>query len=199
MQDTIIITPNVARIYNAFLDRSKTLAANREAVIEVQKVMPNVLKVAKENRSFLHRCVRYILGHGIKQFIDVSSGFITEDNVHELVQEIDPAIKIVYVDRNLKVIEEGSKLLATNRIATIIYADIRKPEDVFNHPDLSGLIDFAEPVGILIICITCFFKDIELPHIMSAIESTICDGSYVALTYDTLDSHLAEKDNIAEV
>jgi hypothetical protein len=103
------------------------------------------------------------------------------------------------VDRNPIVFKEGSKLLATNRTATIICADIREPEDVFKYPDLSRLIDFIEPIGILIMCITYFLTDIKLTYIMSAIQSTICDGSYIALIYNILDSHLTEKDNITEV
>ncbi|KAB2099606.1 hypothetical protein AG0111_0g12075 [Alternaria gaisen] len=199
MHDTRVTTPNVAGIYNAFLDGKASSAADQETAIEIQKVMPDVLRVAEENRSFLRRCVRYMLGHGIKQFIDIGSGFITNDNIHELAQVIDPAAKIVYVDRNPMVVEEGSKLLATIGTATIICADIREPDDVLKHPDLSHLIDFAEPVGILMMCVACFLTDTELTHIMSSIQSTICDGSHVALTHDTLDSHPMEKENIAEV
>ncbi|KAE9969423.1 hypothetical protein EG328_006871 [Venturia inaequalis] len=199
MHGTRVITPNVAGIYNAFLDGNNSSTADKEAAIEVQKAMPDVLKVAEENRSFLRRCVRYMLGRGIKQFIDIGSGYITKDNIHELAQLIEPAAKIVYVDRDPMVVEEGSKLLVTNGTATIICADIREPNDVFKHPDVSGLIDFAEPVGILMMCVACFLTDTELTHIMSSVQSTICDDSYIALTHDTLDSHPTEEENIADV
>lgn len=63
--------------------------------------MPDVLRAAEEKRSFLRRCLRYMLGHGIKQFIDIGFGNITKDNIHKLAQVIEPAAKIVYVDRNL--------------------------------------------------------------------------------------------------
>lgn len=68
--------------------------------------------------------------------------------------------KIVYVDRNPLVVEEGTKLLATNETSTIICADIRKPDGVLKHADLSHFIDFVETVRI------CFLMDIELTHIM---------------------------------
>lgn len=97
------------------------------------------------------------------------------------------------------VVKEGRKLLATNGTATIICADIREPNDVFKYPDLSGLIDFAEPVGILIMCVAYFLTDIELTYIMLSIQSTIYDDSYVALIYGTLNSYLTEKENITEV
>lgn len=196
---TLVATPTVAGIYNAFLDGKNCSDAGRGAAIEVQKAMPDVMKVAEENRSFLRRCVRYMLGHGIKQFIDIGCGYITNDNIHELAQEIDPVAKIVYVDRDPMVVEEGNKLLAGNGTATIICADIREPTDVLKHPDLGHLIDFTEPVGVLMMCVACFLTDTELTHIMSSIQSTICDGSFVALTHDTLDSHPMEKENMADV
>ena len=64
------------------------------------------------------------------------------------------------------VVKEGNKLLTANGTATIIYANIHEPKDILNHPDLSRLIDFIKPVGILIIYIACFLMDIELIHIM---------------------------------
>ncbi len=48
-------------------------------------------------------------------------------------------------------------------------------------------------------CVACFFTDTEISYIMSAIRSAICEGSYVAATYDTLDGHKDEKDKIARV
>lgn len=65
MHDTRVATPNVTGISNTFLD-SNGSTADKETVIKVQKAMPDVMRVIEENRSFLRRCVRYMLGHGIK-------------------------------------------------------------------------------------------------------------------------------------
>ena len=161
--------------------------------------MFNILRVAEENHSFLHHYIRYIFGYRIKQFINISSSYITKDNIYKLAQRIELAAKIIYVNQNLIVVKEGNKLLTTNGVAIIIYTNIRELNDVFKHPDLSSLIDFAEPVGVLIIYITYFLTDIELTHIILSIRSTICDGSYVTLIHNTLDSHLIENENIADI
>src|SRR5947207_2472425 len=47
--------------------------------------------------------------------------------------------------------------------------------------------------------LACFFTDSEIAHIMSAIQSTICDGSYIAVTHDTQDGHEDEREKIAKV
>jgi hypothetical protein len=140
-----------------------------------------------------------MLGQRIKQFVNIGSGFLTSNNIHVLAHSVDPMAKVIHVDVNLAVVEQGKKLLATNGTTTIICADIRQPQDVLENPDLTRLIDFSQPVGILMMCIACFFTDSEITHIMSAIQSTICDGSYIAVTHDTLDGHEDEKEMIAKV
>ncbi|KAH8726688.1 S-adenosyl methyltransferase-domain-containing protein [Phaeosphaeriaceae sp. PMI808] len=96
MHDTRVTKPNVAGIYNAFLNGNTSSAADRETAIEVQKAIPDVLGAAEENRSFLRRCIRYMLGHGIKQFIDIGPGFITDDDIHELtMSDVDGSVPYV--------------------------------------------------------------------------------------------------------
>src|SRR6266480_2711168 len=190
--------PSVAGMYNVYFDGTNSSTADKEAVIKVQKVMPDIFNVAKENRSFSRRSFRYMLGQQIKQFIDIGSGFLTTDNTHKLVHSVDPIAKVVYVDINQAVVEHGNKLLATNGATngttTIICADIRQAQDVLKNPDLTRFIDFSQPVGILMMCVACFFTDSEIAHIMSAIQSTICDGSYIAVTHDTQDGHEDERE-----
>jgi hypothetical protein len=160
--------------------------------------MPDISNTIKENRSFLYRCIVYMLHRGVRQFIDIGSGFIIDEDIHDLVHAFDPKAKMVYVDRNPAVIDQGNKQLAANKSATIICADIREARDVFQNSDLTTLIDFSKPVGITMTCITCFFKDSDLSSIMSVIQSTICDGSYIAVTQETLDGHDGETVAIAK-
>ena len=195
---------SVARIYNTLLDGSNGSTADRKAVVEVQEAMPDAANAVKENRSFIRRVVRYMIGQGINQFIDIGSGFLTDDSIHALAaNSIDPAmsVNVVYVDRDPAVVEEGNKFLGAIKTATIICADIRQPQDVFTNPDLTHLIDFSQPVGILMMFVACFLEDKEIVRVMSFIRSTICDGSYVAVTHDTLDGHedRSEKEKITKV
>lgn len=136
-------------MHNAYLNGTNHSAADQEAVVEVQKAIPDVFYAARENHSFLSRCVRYMLGQRIKQFIEVGRGFLISDNIHELVQSVDPVARIVYVDGDPVVVEHGSKHLATNGTTTIICANIRQPQDILNNSKLACFIDFLEPVGIL--------------------------------------------------
>ena len=166
---TATTDPGAAGIHDRVLDGMKTFDKNTEAALAAQKTNSDASHLAKENRSFLRRCIRYMLGHGIRQFIDIGSGHITINNIYELAHSVDPATKIVYVDRDPAVVKNGRRVLATIETSAIICGDIREPDDVLKQSDLSRIIDFSKPVGILMVRVACFFTDSELARIMMAI------------------------------
>ena len=59
-------TPNVARIYDYLLGGKDNFAADREAAEQLIAVIPDVAAIARDNRSFLGRAVRYLAGTGIR-------------------------------------------------------------------------------------------------------------------------------------
>ena len=47
------------------------------------------------------RAVQYLAGEqGIRQFLDIGTGLPTNDNTHQIAQEIAPESRIVYVDND---------------------------------------------------------------------------------------------------
>ncbi|KAJ6143956.1 hypothetical protein N7471_003409 [Penicillium samsonianum] len=191
--------PSVARMYDFYLGGTSSRAIDRDAVAEVAKAMPDCFDLCLENRSFLRRAVRYMASQGVTQFVDIGSGLPTVSNTHEIAQSINPDAKVLYVDMDPAVLELGQKLLAPNKSTAIICADIRNPHEVFAHPDFNRLIDSTKPIGILMMCVACFFTEPEISSIMGDIRSVICEDSYVAVTHDTLDGHRNEKEKIARV
>jgi len=192
--------PSIAGMYNHYLGGSNNSAVDRDAAKEVQEAMPDASNLAKENRSYLRRCIGYMYACGIRQFIDIGSGHPTDGNTHEIIHSVAPLAKVVYVDIDPTVVEYWKgRLSAVNNTTTIIYGDIRKTQEVLDNPELARFINFKEPVGVLMMCVACFFTEAEITTVMSTIRSAICDGSYVAVTHDTLDSHKHEKDKITKV
>ena len=193
-------TPSIAGMYNYYLGGSNNSAVDRDAAKEVQKAMPDASNLAKENRSYLRRCIGYMYGCGIRQFIDIGSGHPTDGNTHEIVHSVAPRAKVVYVDIDPTVVEYWkSQLSAASGTTTTICGDIRKTQEVLGNSELARYINFKEPVGILMMCVACFFTEADITTVMSTIRSTICDGSYVAVTHDTLDGHKHDRDKIARV
>src|SRR5271157_5559249 len=96
-----ITRPNVARIYDYLLGGKDNFATDREAAIRLIAAIPDVAEIARDNRSFLGRVVRYLaIKGGIRQFLDLGSGLPTQANVHELAQGVAPDARVVYVDND---------------------------------------------------------------------------------------------------
>ncbi|GAA3207586.1 SAM-dependent methyltransferase [Streptomyces sp. XM83C] len=142
--------PTAARMYDYYLGGKDNYAADRAAVEELDKVVPSTRALALNNRRFLQRVVRTIAeDHGIRQFLDHGSGLPTQDNVHQVAQRVDPSAHVVYVDNDPMVLVHGRALLEQDERTTVIHADMRDTDGIFEHPDTRRLIDFSQPVAVL--------------------------------------------------
>ena len=96
---------------------------------------PNTRAVARANRAFLGRSVRFLAGQaGIRQFLDIGSGIPTKDNVHEVAQDTAPGSRVVYVDNDDVAVAHSRLILQDNPDAAIIQADLREPGKILADP-----------------------------------------------------------------
>ncbi|MFG1703743.1 SAM-dependent methyltransferase [Nonomuraea sp. M3C6] len=187
-----VTRPSVARMYDYYLGGKDNFEIDREAVGRVEKAMPEIRQLAQENRAFLRRAVRYMARQGIRQFIDIGSGLPTVGNTHEIAQEIVPDARVVYVDNDPVVLQHGRAILATDVNTTVAAADMRHPAEVLGHPETVKLIDFHEPVGVLMIAMTHFLTMDERPSIMGHLRDALPSGSHLTATHVTRDGHSAD-------
>ena len=181
--------PTAARAYGWLLGSKDNFAIDREFALKTLEAFPEALDVARQNRQFLYRAVRFLTEEaGIEQFIDLGCGLPTNQNVHQVAQRFNPRARVVYVDNDPIVLAHGRALLADNDATTVITADFREPEAALEHPDTKRLIDFSRPVAILFLSIGHHLKDVDdvgkgahyaLRHI---IDDLAVSGSYLAVT-----------------
>lgn len=183
--------PSVARMYDYYLDGKDNFQVDRDAVDRVAQAMPEIRRLARENRAFLRRAVRYMTRQGIRQFIDIGSGLPTARNTHEIAQGIAPDTRVVYVDNDPVVLVHGRALLARDDNTTVATADMRDPASVLGHPNTTKLIDFSEPVGVLLIAMVHFLTEDERPYVMGALHDALPSGSHVTFTHVTRDGQPA--------
>ena len=177
---------SVARMYDAMLGGRHNFAIDREAVAAFTAIDPQVRTLARANRAFLGRAVRFLVDSGIRQFIDLGSGIPTQGNVHEVAQAAAPGAKVVYVDNDPVAVAHSASLLADNPDADIVDADIRQPARVLASPQVRKLIDFEQPVAVLMITILHFVTPEENPAgIVAAFRDALPAGSWLALTHAT--------------
>jgi len=181
--------PNVARIYDALLGGKDSYGADRQAAQELLKVVPGAARAARENRAFLGRAVRFLAGEaGIQQFLDIGTGLPTLGNVHEIAQAANPAARVVYADYDPVVVLHANVLLAKAVTVAAVNADLRYPHDLLTSPAVRALIDFDEPVAVLLVAVLHFLEDSDSPwKIVDCIKDHIAPGSYLVLSHVTGD------------
>ena len=189
--------PNVARLYDYFLGGTHHFAADRELARKLLAAEPNATSIAVQNRAFLGRAVRLLLGAGIRQFVDLGSGIPTQLNVHEIAQRGDPDARVAYVDNDPAAVAHSRHLLRGNARAVAIEADLRDPAAVSGHADVTALIDFSKPVGLLIVGVLHFVADADDPaRVVGTLANMLAPGSYLAISHAT---HEAAPDIAAQV
>jgi hypothetical protein len=181
--------PNVARIYDALLGGKDNYAADREAAEELLKAVPGAMAAARENRAFLGRAVRFLAGEaGIRQFLDIGTGLPTLGNVHEIAQAANPAARVVYADYDPVVLLHANVLLAKAVTVAAVNADLRYPRDLLTSPAVRALIDFDEPVAVLLVAVLHFLEDSDNPwKIVDCIKDHMAPGSYLVVSHVTGD------------
>ena len=89
-------------------------ASDRELAERLLAAFPVSSWIARQNRGFVGRAVRYCAEEGVDQFLDVGSGLPTMDNVHEVARRTIPDAAVVYVDDDRVALSHANALLATS-------------------------------------------------------------------------------------
>jgi S-adenosyl methyltransferase len=178
-----ISRPNAARMYDYHLGGGHNFESDRVLAGQVEQVAPWVKDVARINRAWLHRVVDFLMAQGIRQFLDLGSGIPTVGNVHEIAQRHDPTSRVAYVDYEPVAVRHSFELLKDNENAGIVWADVCDPAAVLAHDEVTRLIDFSRPVGLLIVGLLLFVDDEADPAGLVARYVDACPpGSYLAIS-----------------
>ena len=188
--------PSPARIYDYLLGGKDNYPADRQAGDEIAAHLPSIREAFRWNRTFLRRAVNFLAADaGIRQFIDIGSGLPASGNVHDVARQADPAARIVYVDNDPVVLAHGRNMLHGVPDTVILSHDLRAPAEILADLGLRRLIDFSEPVAILLVAIVHFISDADDPAgIIKELLAPFPSGSYLALSHATADGTPAVND-----
>jgi hypothetical protein len=177
--------PSAARMYDYILGGFNNFHIDRVTAERMAQASPETVRGARANRSFLRRLVTYLAAEaGITQFLDLGSGIPTAGNVHEIAQRLTPQARIVYVDIDPIAVTLGRRVLADNPAATAIRGDVTEIDAILRHPEVGELIDFGEPVAVLLVSVLHFIADDSLlGMILGRIEHTLPPGSHLAISH----------------
>ncbi|WP_433464878.1 SAM-dependent methyltransferase [Spirillospora sp. CA-128828] len=182
-----VTTPNVARIYDYFLDGKDNYEADREAAEQIMRKAPATRATARAGRHFLARVVRFLaVEAGIDQFLDIGCGLPTQQNVHEVAQAARSDASVAYVDNDPVVLAHARALLAKQPRTTVIEGDVRYPESILRNPDLTAVLDLERPVGVLMFSVLHCVADEDLVQdAVRRLRDAVAPGSHLAISHIT--------------
>ncbi|MGW8066394.1 SAM-dependent methyltransferase [Streptomyces ziwulingensis] len=179
-----------ARMYDYYLGGKTNYAVDREAAQQVVRVFPAIETVARVNRAYMHRAVRYLAHQGIRQFIDVGTGIPTAPNLHDVAQEVAPECRVVYVDNDPIVLVYADELLdgSPQGRTGYVQADATKPEEVWAAVTERDILDLDRPVALSLHALLHFVIDAQQPYdIVRRLLAPLPSGSYLSLSHCTGD------------
>jgi S-adenosyl methyltransferase len=175
--------PSAARIYDYLLGGKDNYAVDREAADRLLAVVPDQRILARANRAFVIRAMRVLAEQGARQVLDVGTGIPTSPSIHEVVHEVDPAARVVYVDSDPLVKVHNDALLATTEQVTSIEGDVRRPEEILDRVRSQGLLDLSEPVVVVLAAVLHLVPDAQDPAgIVARYRAAMAPGSHLVLS-----------------
>jgi SAM-dependent methyltransferase len=188
-QTTELDRPNPARVYDYWLGGSHIFLPDQDLARAMVAVDPNTRAIARANRAFLGRAVRFLAKAGISQFLDIGSGLPADGDVHEVARQVCPAARVAYVDIDPVAVAARRATLAGNDGTVAIEGDLRDPKEILASKPVGSLIDFGQPVGLLLVSVVHFLADDDDPWgVVATLRDALPPGSHLALSHATDES-----------
>jgi S-adenosyl methyltransferase len=184
-----VTRPSPARIYDYMLSGSHHFESDATAAQRILSVVPEIRDCAWSNRGFHQRAAAWIARQGVRQFLDIGSGLPTVGNTHDVVQKVDPAARVVYVDNDPMVALHSQGIIGASSQVSVLCADLRDPDSILAHPSVRELIDPSEPTGLLMTAVLMFVADEADPwSLVRRYLAAMGPGSYLSLSHLTDDA-----------
>jgi SAM-dependent methyltransferase len=180
-----------ARMYDYYLDGTTNFPVDRQAAEEVIAKLPPIKAMARANRAFLRRVVRFLAQQGVGQFLDIGSGIPTMGNVHEIAQQVSPEARVLYVDLDPVAVMHSRQILAEadNHHATALHGDLGNPtallHEIGANPKLRSLLDLQTPTCLVLACVLHFLPDDQAYESAAYMIDKLAPGSYMIMTHAT--------------
>lgn len=182
-----LATPSTARVYDAYLGGDHNNRADRDFAERVRSMFPNSVRNAGENRNALLRGVRWAVGQGPRQVIDLGAGVPSHGSIHEAARSVDPAARVVYVDYEAVAYHAIEDSIAGDPGLGVVRADARDVRAVLGHDVTTGLLDLTRPVVLVMGALLHFVSGDPdpAPALLTAYREAVAPGSFLVLTHGT--------------
>jgi SAM-dependent methyltransferase len=176
--------PNAARVYDYLLGGGCNFEVDRKFAEKVLETDPGVEVAVRQNRAFLGRAVRFCVGQGVRQFLDLGSGIPTVGNVHEIAQGMAPECLVVYVDNEPIAVAHSQLVLQQSQNVDVVLADLLHVTAVLSAEPVHRLLDLTRPMAVILAAVLHFVPDDAHPHAAVAqYVQAMAPGSFLVLSH----------------
>ncbi|MFC4951066.1 SAM-dependent methyltransferase [Pseudonocardia sp. GCM10023141] len=189
--DIAIGRAHPARMQDFLLCGKNHYRADRAAAEAMTEQLPALRRMVRANRTFIGATVRHlVIGCGVRQFLDIGSGFPTAaGSVHDVAQGIDSRARVVYVDNDPIVAAHARALLIGEPAgkAVFVEGDARDPKVLLADPDVFGTLDRSEPIAVMLTSVLAHFTDEHAHELVRTVLDVLPAGSYLTISHPTAD------------
>jgi hypothetical protein len=166
--------PHSARIWNYWLGGKDNYAVDRAAGDQFSAIYPGIVDIARADRAFLGRVVRFLAGEaGVRQFLDVGTGLPTADNTHEVAQS---------VDNDPLVLTHARALLTSSPEGSTHYVDANMADPGKVLQEAGQWLDLTQPVALTFMGVLGHVTDHDQARaIVTGLLDGLASGSYLAI------------------
>lgn len=175
---------STARMRDWLLGGTENYEVDRTACEELLRIAPGSREVARANRDFLTRAVRFLAAEKkIGQFLDHGAGLPARRNVHEIAQGARKDAKVVYIDNDPMVLAYARTSLDENDNTMVLDCDLRDTAAI--RRATHEFIDWTEPIAALFVSVLhCLPEHDGAPGpaaVVSALTDQLPAGSYLVI------------------
>ncbi len=181
-----LTVPSAARMYDYYLGGKDNFEVDRERAEQIIAAYPEVRAAARANRAFLAKAVRVAAEAGVRQFLDLGAGLPTQGAVHEVAREVHPDARVAYVDSD-PIACAHARALAGDSRTVVVEADVRDAAAVLADEQIQDLLDWSEPVAVLLMAVLHFIGDEDDPKGMVATYTRdMAPGGHLLISHVTV-------------
>jgi hypothetical protein len=170
-------------MYDYLLGGHDWYRADQAEAEQVLAVVPQLRDLARSNRAFILRAVRWMAREGIDQFVDLGSGIPTEPSVHSAARDVRPGAHVAYVDRSAMAVRQARAMLRSKAPhITVVSADLLDIRRVLSDIHLNTVIDFRRPAGVILGAVLHVTDAATAARTAAAYARAVVPGSCLAIS-----------------
>jgi hypothetical protein len=185
------VSPRPACVWDALLNGNHHRMVDRAVANRMLAAHPGMRDWAGAHAHFRSTAIKSLKPTQIRQWLDLGCGLPTGYAAYGILMPGAPRdSRVVCVDNDPFVVQFIQDLLplpeGDRPVVAPLLGDLRDPLKVLNTITDHGLIDFAEPVAVLLSAVLQHLSDSDASELLHTIRDFVTSGSYLLLSHPSI-------------